>query len=413
MRKISARSVWLMACLLSCWTLISCKGGETTSDNSDTEIERFLKDTEWSATTSETAEDFFAFPVPASTALSLFIFSERGIHFFENQLPDDTGFESRVGIPQTVDSGYPTGLFFATEATRREIITYRSSNQNIELYAASRADATKAFEFTRSTLLASQSNNVTSMAVSPEGTSILLVSSSGNHRILKRTLDSRSRTQSMSVTVSSVGATVPTGVKALSADLNLSPDTEDDEPEDAEFLLVGTSDVRILLPQGDSLYTDSSALDRTGDGTILDAALFDLNADGKMDLLLLTDEGLEFYRNTSATNQAIAFRYERPTATGVSFSSATKMIVQDLTNDDKVDIVLLRGSSSPLILVQGEDKVFVNRTSQLFANQLASVFASEDIADALITDINADNLRDLIFVSDSGDIVTYLAEPAE
>jgi len=386
-------------------SLGACK--ETSSSNNPSPTTyTFTSSTDYSFAGTGTYNKSFSTSLPAATAASIFSLTQTGVLVAASRIEDNaSGFTVPSTLGQPADGSYTAGYSAASSSTKRELILFRSTNSNLELYAATRASTSAAVSFSKKTTLPSQSTGVVSMAETGDGEYILLVSGSGTtHKVLKRGFSGSSLADTFSVTTSAVGSTISTGVKALSANLNNSSDSGNDRNE-YEFILVGSSTVRVLTPDGNGLYVDSAAITRSSTATIKDAALVNWDGDQYPDLILLTLGGIEFYKNQSTAGGAVAFAAGTNLLdTSINLAAPTKFLVTDLNADQFPDLVIFRTADAPLYLQFSTSSIFVDKTDAAFGSALNS-----DFRDAVVGDFNGDSRMDIAFFESDGRVTTFLA----
>ncbi len=399
-----------IAALILLFSQVACKanGSSGGGNGVDPDNYEFTDSATYSFSGNGSLYDIFALSLPATTAPSIFSFTNSAIEVAANKDEDDSsGLESPTDIAVTTGVSYTTAVFLTRSSRRKEIITKNDATDNLELISLERSSADNAVSYTKETTLASQVSDLASIAMTADGEYLLFASASTNiHKIIKRSFDDDGELlDTFTVTVSSVGTTISNAVKALSANLNNSSDTGGDRNE-YEFLLVGQDTIRILTPDGDGLYTDSASITRSGDAEIVDAELVRWDGDAFPDLLILTEDGLEYYKNTSEQGGDISFSSTAASLStvGIDFGIPNKFIAQDLNGDDYQDLIVFRTDDDPLYLQFTGDLSLSDRSSRAFGTALENTFI-----DAVVADVNSDDLSDIGFVDADGNLTMFLA----
>ena len=394
---------WLVLSIFS--ILISCKKTKLSTTPASTTF-TFSSSAAYSFAGTGTYNRSFSASLPAASTPSIFALTQTGVLIAASQVEDNaTGFAAFSALGQPADGSYTAGYSNAPSSSKRELVLFRSTSSNLELFSATRSSTNNASVFSLKTTIPSQASGVVSMAETADSEYILLVSGSGTtHKILKRGFTSNALNDTYSVTASAVGSTISSGKKALSANLNNSSDSGNDRNE-YEFLLVGSTSVRVLIPSGNGLYADSAIITRSGSAEIVDAAMVRWDGDQYPDLLLLTASGLEYYKNSSASGALISFAAGRNLLSStIDVGTPTRFLVADLNADQFQDLVIFRNGDSPLYLQTGSGLTLIDKTSIAFGSQLNSSFA-----DASTGDFNGDNRIDISFFEVDGTVTTFLA----
>jgi hypothetical protein len=406
--------VWRVcgACLAFFLTLSGCKKGPNTGQTPSAEVFTFTKTMSYSVDGPGQAFCLHSLSLPFSNADSAVICTNSGIFVAANKIEDNSsGFNAmELAIASSAGARFTDLITRRPESSSRELIAYRSTNNNLELYRTERSSSAQTATFNRETLIASQANNVVSIAMTDDGEYFLLGSSSGNHKVLRRVFSSDSPDDQFVVTNSIVGTTVSVAVKALAANLNNSTGDTSAPRNEHEFLLVGNETIRILTPSNSQLYNDDRELTRSSTTEIRDAVLVNWDGDAYPDLLLLTESGLELFKNTSdeASNGSVQFESVIAFDAGLSggLTNGTRLEMGDLNADGFEDLIILRSADDPLYLQYASANRLIDRSSSAFGSAL-----SGDYRFAQIADVNNDARADVIFSDQDGKLDVFVASP--
>lgn len=393
-------------------TLSACKKGPNTGQTPSPEVFTFTKTSSYSVDGPGQAFCLNSLSLPFSNADSSVICTNSGLYVAANKNEDNSSgfYAMELAIASSAGARFTDLIVRRPESSSRELIAYRSTNNNLELYRAERSSSTQTATFNRETLISSQANNIVSIAMTDDGEYFLLVSSSGNHKVIRRVFSGDSPDDQFVVTTSIVGTTASVGVKALAANLNNSTSDTSAPRNESEFLLVGNNTIRILTPSNSQLYIDDEELPRSSTAEIRDAALVNWDGDAYPDLLLLTESGLELFKNSSdeASNGSVQFESVIAFDDGLSGSltNGTRLELGDLNADGFDDLIILRSSDDPLYLQYASSNRVSDRSSSAFGSALSS-----DYRFAQIADVNNDARADVIFSDQDGKLDVFLASP--
>lgn len=143
------------------------------------------------------------------------------------------------------------------------------------------------------------------------------------------------------------------------------------------------------------------------------AATADLDVDGDLDILFATDNGFELYTNDSEAGTgnnpgSISFELSGSANFDTDPDNVLWMVVEDFTEDQVPDILVTRDGALPVFYSGQGNLRWTDTTGTFGASQLSAVFGDgTTITKAFATDIDQDNVLDILFMSNAGDITPF------
>ena len=192
----------------------------------------------------------------------------------------------------------------------------------------------------------------------------------------------------------------------------------DNDGVDEVFMAGGVSQQDVLLAFKDGGFTKSSyALPAKPDQTTTFGAVsFDLDADGKNDLILTGNYGVLWYKNNGA-----GFDVQKLAAPLNDKSEAASITLGDIDHDGDADLFIsayikldkMEGQTifkdfsyggSSLLMINNGDNTFTDKTAEYGLTYVHNTFC------AVFVDIDNDGYLDLVVAHDTGEVRTYKNE---
>lgn len=324
----------------------------------------------------------------------LFVAGESGAEVFENRIKvNSNGWEVGREIQSLSALSIAAVITVDDPASDLDAIVVASDDDQLRLLRPNGANFQVIGAYPLST------NDPRELVADATGRLILVGGGDGVHEFV-----AINSNFAFSGNATNLGTSAGAVVELLSADLN----------QDAlsDFLIVGENAVQVVQANtGASFDVRPANLALNGAREIRAARLADFDADSDPDLLLSTTSGFEFYRNVSVASGNIQFDVQT-IAVLPDVSDAMEFELVDFTEDLVVDLVVLSASRGPLFYAGSGTDTFSDLTATVFASaELSSPFgegsAAADIEDLIVGDVDGDQVPDLVFSSQTGDIAVF------
>jgi hypothetical protein len=376
-------------CLLSAVIFIEACGAHGGSSGTGSTTATFTKSTALSFTNTSTTPSLLFGKFTTDSYPDMVFVSNLGADFYKNT--NGSSWATKVNLDST---GFTVGVAANLNTDSNsllDLVLYNSS----QLYTILNGGASGGSFGSLSAGLALVANPAQSLAYAPKSTAgagFVIVASSG----AQQSWVSQS-SGTLSGETAAAGSNVglaESGVRVLAGDIN------GDGKNDFVFIpKTGSNPIEVWTNSADTSFVLSTPITTASANAIQDAALVDLNGDGKLDIVLATNSGLNLYLNSSSSSVS----FTTSTALSGFTGNFKSMVVADFTGDGKQDIFLGKSSSTGSLLTQSGTLSFRDITSTAFSNDLASaplhVYA---------VDLNADGKLDLVELSSTGVVTVHL-----
>lgn len=312
--------------------------------------------------------------------------TQKGVILFLNQ---SAGGWFQSTISETLNADYTAGFLFQKSSSPSDLwglMLYKPSSGLESYFSNGAGQFLKQSELSRTDILSD-------LAYSPLSATrgrYMGVASQGQHFI---GLQESGLLNLESPTQVAASFTPEEGIQVKQGDIN--GDGIDD------FILVPrtTGNFVTFLVSSNGSVSQGVTISRSSSAIVKDFHIVELDQDRTLDILLLTEEGVEFYRGQSAgafIPATISFD------TDVSAHQA--IVAADFTGDNQVDIFMTGATSGGQIYSQTSNLAFTDITTTGFTSrQLVS-----GAIRVYVTDLNGDSEMDIIELFDSGKIAVHI-----
>ena len=192
----------------------------------------------------------------------------------------------------------------------------------------------------------------------------------------------------------------------------------DNDGVDELFLAGGVTQQDGLLAFKDGKFSPSSFSlpNKPANSTTFGAVSFDLNEDGRNDLILNGDYGIHWYKNTGD-----GFELEKIAITLDEKSTVASITLGDIDQDGDADMFVsayikldkMEGQTifkdfeyggSSLLMINNGDNTFTDKTAEFGLTYIHNTFC------AVLVDVDNDGYLDLVVAHDTGEVRTYKNE---
>lgn len=397
MKLNSILSYSIVAITLSV-ALWGCKAtDDLSSSSSGSTTVTFTKSTDLGISYSSTATELLFGKFTTDSYPDVVLLSNLGADYYKNV--SGTSWQARVNLDTGTAFTHGVALNLSTSDSNNLADLVLSSSTG--LYTLMNTGASGGFaSSTISSVFALSAQPVQSLAyvtTSTTGTGFAIVGSSASqHSWVGQT------NGTLAVETAASGSDaglLESGVKVFTADIN--GDGKND------FVLIprtGSVPIEFWINSADTSFTiNGVTISPASTHTIQAATVADVNGDGKPDIVLATDAGLELYLNSTASTSSISFTTS--TALDDFTGDFSAVVVADFTGNGKADIFAAKTSSTGILLSQTASSplTFRNITSTSFGSDLPSgpirVYA---------VDLDNDGKIDLVELKSDGTVTTHL-----
>lgn len=300
-----------------------------------------------------------------------------------------SAWASPVDLSATLSQPYKVGT-----SDGADIITYRHGSYLSLLTNSGAGTFTETSLTTTPTLFPISVAYAPSKSTSKHGFIFAAAGATGSHFTTLRS----GTTLGPSMTTINSSILAGNSVKVLAGDI--------DSDSYVDFALIPSSAggvvVELYKNNADNSIDSSptGTIARNGNSTVRDAVLADLNGDSKLDLLLATTSGLEFYQGDSKF-------------TGFTFSSSfspqsfsvppTSLVAVDVTGDAGVDLFMSTSGATSALYTKTGDQSFSDITSTAFG----SLLTKNTIA-VYTADIDQNGYPDLVELKSDKTIAVHI-----